>query len=379
MVLADLGAELARAIAAAVAAGELPAPAAHAPLPPAWRPAPGRAEPPGHGPGTYATALPFALARLAGTAPGPLAARLADYLAAAPWIDAAQVTGDGYLTVTVSARHLAGLPARILATGPAVARSDALAGTRLTAPQPPDLTAEPTWGSAWQSARAALVGRLCEAAGAEVIFFHSQQMAFAASTTPGRSSPVRDAVAFYGVDAVRYALARTASSPERAIERQLLVPLDLRNPFVAVRYAHADAASALRWAADLGLARTQSAGAGAGQEGLDTEPPAREAPSVLTSAAPELRLLDALSWLPERVASAARLHRPADLTACLESVAAAWLQCREECPALPLRGRGAPGAGDRSLAGARLELADAARAILAAGLALLGVSAPDRV
>lgn len=363
MVLADLGAELARAITAVADTGELPPFAASASLPPAWRTAPGPAAAPGHRTGTYATALPFALARLAGIAPAPLAARLAEKLEAAPWIDAARVTGGGYLTVTVSARHLAGLPARIVAAGPAVARSDALAGTRLTAPVMPDLVTELSWGSAWKSAHSALVGRLCETAGAQVMFFHSEQKAPAASTSGGRPGPVRDAVAWYGIDAVRYALARTASPSARAIERQLPVRLDLHNPFVAVRYAHADAASTLRWAADLGVPLSQ----------------AGQAPVALTTAAPELRLLDALSWLPERVASAARRHRPADLPAYLESVAQAWLDCREGCPALPLRGRGAPDRADEPLALARLALADATRVSLAAGLTILGVSAPSRM
>jgi arginyl-tRNA synthetase len=281
--------------------------------------------------------------------------------------------------VTVSPRHLAGLPARILAAGQAVARSDALAGTRLTAPVMPDLVTQPGWGSAWRSVHAALVGRFCETAGAEVMFSDSQQSPGAASAIGGRSRPVRDAVTFYGVDAVRYALASTASPSVRAIERQLLVRLDLDSPFVAVRYAHADAASALRWAADLGGPRYPSAGPAPDPAVGGTVPPTRERPPVLTPAAPELRLLHALSWLPERVASAARRRRPAELTAYLESVAAAWLECREDCPALPLRGRGAPDRADGPLARTRLELADATRASLAAGLALLGVSAPTRL
>src|SRR5262249_2977809 len=119
--------------------------------------------------------------------------------------------------------------------------------------------------------------------------------------------------------------------------------------------------------------------AGTGATGRGAVRSTPEPPSVLTSAASELRLLDALSWLPERVASAARRHRPADLTRYLESVAAAWLDCREDCPALPFGGHSAPDRGDWRLAHARLELADAARAILAAGLALLGVGAPIRV
>jgi arginyl-tRNA synthetase len=229
------------------------------------------------------------------------------------------------------------------------------------------------------------------------MFSYSQQTPSASSTIRSRPGPVRAAEAFYGVDAVRYMLARTASLPDRAIERELLVPLDLRSPFVAVRYAHADAASALRWAADLGMARTPPADpdsdsdsdsdpdsgkagtVGSGAAGPGAVPSTREPPPVLTSAPPELRLLDVLSWLPERVASAARRHRPAEVTGYLESVAAAWLDCREACPALPFGGHRAPDRGDWPLAHSRLELADAARAILAAGLALLGVSAPIRI
>ena len=94
---------------------------------------------------------------------------------------------------------------------------------------------------------------------------------------------------------------------------------------------------------------------------------------------PELSLLDVMSWLPERVAAAARRRRPAELAAYLEHLAVTWLDCNQACPALPFRGAAAP----RDLAGpqaaARLGLAAAARVALACGLGLLGVSAPDRL
>ncbi len=86
-----------------------------------------------------------------------------------------------------------------------------------------------------------------------------------------------------------------------------------------------------------------------------------------------------MSWLPERVAAAARRRRPAELAAYLEHLAGAWLDCNQACPALPFRGAAAPAVGARTQAAARLGLADAARAALAGGLALLGVSAPDRI
>jgi arginyl-tRNA synthetase len=171
------------------------------------------------------------------------------------------------------------------------------------------------------------------------------------------------ATAYWGLDAVRYALARTASGGARTIERQLAASLDLRNPFVLVRYSHADAASSLRWAADLGLT-----------DGPRDGPATETAPTMQP---PELRLLDVLSWLPERVAAAARRRRPADLPVYLEMLAAAWLDCRERCPALPFCGTAAP--GHRAGPAARLLLADATRATLATGLDLLAVAAPARI
>jgi arginyl-tRNA synthetase len=81
----------------------------------------------------------------------------------------------------------------------------------------------------------------------------------------------------------------------------------------------------------------------------------------------ELALLDALSWLPERVAIAARRSRPDEFARYLEDVARVTLAT--------LAGPG----NRRSPGNDRLALAAAARTGLAAGLGLLGVSAPDRL
>jgi len=167
-------------------------------------------------------------------------------------------------------------------------------------------------------------------------------------------------VRFAGADAVRYALARMPPG-RTGTGAQGSVRNVLDDPFFAVRYGHASAASALRWAADLGVDRGP---AGAFRAGLLGHPS-------------ELELLGALSWLPERVAAAARRRRPDAFVRYLEGLAAAWLDCRERRPALPLRGRDAPRGEDEAVA--RLWLAAAAQTALGTGLRLLGVTAPERL
>ena len=87
---------------------------------------------PGPAPGSYASSLPFRLARR-GQDPRELAAALAAELAREPWIAAAEVTGPGFLTVTVTHDALAGLAVRIARAGPACAESDALRGRTVPA------------------------------------------------------------------------------------------------------------------------------------------------------------------------------------------------------------------------------------------------------
>ena len=76
---------------------------------------------PGPQPGSYTSSLPLRLA-------AETAAALPARLAREPWIAAADLTGPGYLTVTITHDALAGLAVRIARAGPACAQSDALAG-----------------------------------------------------------------------------------------------------------------------------------------------------------------------------------------------------------------------------------------------------------
>ena len=390
MILADLGAALQAALAEAVAVGELPDSAARAQPSGTWHPVPAAD---GGGPGTYATSLPFTITPGASRPdpsnvrpdPARTATILAPRLATATWIAAARVTGPGYLAITVTTAHLAGLAPRIVAAGPRCATSTALAGRRVPiAPAGP--APAPDWPRAWRSRHEELTGALASAAGATVIPTRSQRIRAPGSGGQPGASPESAAIAYYGVDAVRYALARAASPDAAAIEAQLRRPLDLANPFTAVTHACLDAAATRRRAADLGLARRTPDPAGParppGPEDLPA-PPASGQPqgqtdpgAAWTTAPAELRLLDELAWLPERVAAAARRTRPAELTAQLERIAAAWLDCREQCPALPFGGGGAPADPAGPLAAARLILADATHVALLTGLRLLGVHPP---
>jgi arginyl-tRNA synthetase len=86
-------------------------------------------------------------------------------------------------------------------------------------------------------------------------------------------------------------------------------------------------------------------------------------------------MLDALSWLPERVATAARRGRPDEFARYLEDLASVTVDVLSSAshPGRAGRGKEAVPGSDR------LTLAKAARAGLAAGLGLLEVGAPERL
>lgn len=296
------------------------------------------------------------MADATGEQPAQVAAGLAERLRRTAWIAAASVTGGGYLTVTVTPGALAALAVRVPAAGDACAASDALRGAEVVAPAAADPASAATWEEAAEQVAAAVTGRLAEAAGATV-----KPQSLPQRTAPPTLAAPAAAVAFAGTDAVRYALARARPARAGAVDARRCVRNDFSNPFFAVRYAHAHAASVLRWAADLGVDRGR---------------PDAFRPELLARPS-ERRLLDIMSWLPERAVSAARRRRPDVFTRYLESLGGAWLDCGENCPALPFGGRSAP--RDGAWAAARLWLAAAAQTALGTGLRLLGVAAPLRL
>ena len=89
-------------------------------------------------------------------------------------------------------------------------------------------------------------------------------------------------------------------------------------------------------------------------------------------------LLDAMSWLPERVAGAARRRQPHVVAAYLEDLAGRYFDWQEACPVMR-PGSVPPRPLGGELTQARLQLASAARTALQTGLQLLGIAAPGRM
>jgi arginyl-tRNA synthetase len=313
---------------------------------------------PGPAPGSYTSSLPFRLdPGDPRTAAEGLAARLREQL----WVAEAEVTGPGFVTVTVTHATLARLAIRIANAGPACAASDALVGRTVprpgpacaasdalagrTVPRPGPAAAVADWPQARAALAAELTARLAAAAGAII---DPERALVPAPASPPRG-PVAEAIAYAGPDAVRFALARMppgGQPPEAAVIARHV----LANPAYAVRYAHAAAAAVLRWAAALGTR------------------PAGFTPRLLAEPG-ELALLDALSWLPERVAVAARRRRPDEFAGYLAELAACTIDTMSTSSFRKIP----------DISSERLWLADAARTGLAAGLGLLGIDAPSRL
>jgi len=365
-------------------------------------------------PGRYAASVALAL----GPCPRETAETLAGTLTQEPWIETVDVTGPGYLTITVTPEALAAVADNVIAAGPASVTSDALAGVTVPAAPLGDPLAAPTWEEARTALAAQLTVRLAAAAGATVADFsaserirpaHPAQASSPAApeavppppagrprsshreAPPGGTSP-REATAFAGRDAVTFTLARAIPGKPFAHDPQIIARRVVGNPAYAVRYAHARAASGVRWAvttrggdppypplprqpgpmAETAVVSGLPAGTVAPRDTGDTGIPPREATARPCPPADpgELALLDALSWLPERVATAARRGRPDEFARYLEDLASVTVDVLSSA-SHPGKGA-APGSG-------RLTLAQAARTGLAAGLGLLGVSAPERL
>lgn len=165
-----------------------------------------------------------------------------------------------------------------------------------------------------------------------------------------------DLVDAIGVDAARYALARYSVDSPIDLDLDLWTRRSNDNPIYYVQYVAARTAGVSRNAAELGLDR-----------GVDFDP-------GLLSQGKELDLLKALGDFPSVVAAAADLREPHRVARYLEDLAGAYHRFYDVCRVLP---RGDEPVTD--LMRARLWLNDAARTVIANGLGLLGVTAPERM
>ena len=196
------------------------------------------------------------------------------------------------------------------------------------------------------------------------------------SKRAGTLVTLRELIDLIGVDALRYTLARYPADSPLTLDAAEMTRQASDNPVFYVQYAHARVSSILRNAAELGLVSTSSTGGTTGSPDGDGGLVTGLRPSSTSELVHprEGELLRALAEFPRVVQGAARLREPHRVARYLEETAAAYHRFYDSCRVLPM--------GDEEpndLHRARLMLVDATRVVLANGLTLLGVSAPERM
>ncbi len=164
-----------------------------------------------------------------------------------------------------------------------------------------------------------------------------------------------DLVDAIGVDAARYVLIRSSVDTPIDIDLALWSSASSENPVYYVQYAHARLSALARSAAELGIAADTSH--------LDLLVHDREG-----------TLMRTIGEFPRVLKSAASLREPHRVCRYLEDLAGDYHRFYDSCRVLP-QGDEAPG----DLHAARLALCAATRQVIANGLQILGVSAPERM
>ncbi|MGF0164640.1 DALR anticodon-binding domain-containing protein [Streptomyces albidoflavus] len=323
MTPADLSLAVLSAVRSAVDGGELAVAVPERVV--VERPGPG-------GAGEWASNVALRLAREAGRPPREVADVLRGRLVDAPGIAGVEVTGPGFLNVTLAGDSVGALVARIGDEGEAYGWGDALRGAGPVAvPDGTELRARVV---------AEAAGRLVRAQGGSVR---------GGGAAPVPAGAGRDE-AVLGADGSRWALLHPA--PHDLPHGAEVLEQRARNPLFRVRYAYARSRGLVAGGAALGIVP------GAG-------PVTGEAARVLTGL---------LGEQPAVLVAAARKGAPDRLARQLVTLADAFFDFHDSCDVLP-RGGEKPGAAHRS----RLALAEAAGTVLAGGLFLLGISAPDHL
>ncbi|MGY4970651.1 ArgS-related anticodon-binding protein NrtL [Streptomyces nigrescens] len=327
--------------------------------------------PPRPGCGDYASNVALQLARQAGRPAREVAEILRKRLIGSAGITRVEIAGPGFLNFTLGDGAQAALVREVLAQGDrygdrSLRSVRGVGGGDVAGPgSSPDREPGPDRGPA-PSARDVVV--------AEVLA-RIQAAAGVAAVDGGQAAPVATPpdltalIARLGADEARWVLLRPAAQdpvrvPERPVQRE-------SNPRFRVQYAAARARALGRYAQELGF----------GSEPGDVGAPARgeavgEGPSDgSVSAAQNLQTFHTLlATYPSAIETAARLRAPDRVVRHLEATADAFFRWHDVCPPLPV-GEQKPLAVHR----ARLALAEAGGTVLANGLRLLGISAPEHL
>jgi arginyl-tRNA synthetase len=179
------------------------------------------------------------------------------------------------------------------------------------------------------------------------------------SKRAGSYVTLRDLFEEVGVDVTRWFFLMRRAEAQLTFELDLALDQSDKNPVFKVQYAHARMCSIFRRA---GVTEAEIDAGGADL-------------ALLTDAA-EADLVKLLLRFPEEVASAAEAHTPHAVCAYLDEVAGAvnsWYHAGNRNPALRVLGV------EEGLSRARLALARGVQVVLRNGLALLGITAPDRM
>ena len=175
------------------------------------------------------------------------------------------------------------------------------------------------------------------------------------SKRAGTVVTMEDLVEAVGVDAARYALSRSSINQSLDIDLDQLTKKTNDNPVFYVQYAHARTQQVANNAASLGVDRSEFA------------PELLDHPS-------EGELIAKLTEFPRVLAQAAEFREPHRVARHIEEVPGAYHRWYDNCRVTPLSG------GEvTTLHRTRLWLNDATGVVLRNGLALLGVSAPERM
>ncbi|MFI9078206.1 ArgS-related anticodon-binding protein NrtL [Streptomyces sioyaensis] len=319
--------------------------------------------------GDYASNVALQLAKPAGRPAREVAEILRRRLAGSPGIARVEIAGPGFLNFTLGDEAQIALVREVLAQGSGY-------GDRSARAHP-----------SARSTRTAEAGSADGSDAREVVVAEALARIEAAAGAPARSCapPVPyppDLVALLarlGSDEARWVLLRPAvhdpvRAPERPVQRE-------SNPRFRVQYAHARARALLRNARELGFSGEPGdvgLPVAEGASGVPDEAVRRFGPGepAGTRAAPAGRtlqgLLTLLATYPSAIEAAARLRAPDRVVRHLEATADAFFRWHDDFPPLPV-GEQKPLAVHR----ARLALAEAAGTVLANGLRLLGISAPE--